>query len=162
MVLAIVLLLLVLMVSLARAGRCGECIAPLPRACASQTTGPHRGFAPGATAHRQPAAIADRNRLRAGPMPPPGGGGPLFQLPRQRAKAAQGGAVGWTQHRAIVALRPDVVVMSVSSRAGERLEALGVKVVTLEPKTHADVQRVLSPWPACSASPTMPRARCGA
>ena len=44
---------------------------------------------------------------------------------------------------AIVALRPDVVVMSVSSRAGERLEALGVKVVTLEPKTHADVQRVL-------------------
>ena len=45
---------------------------------------------------------------------------------------------------AIVALRPDVVVMSVSSRAGERLEALGVKVVTLEPKTHADVQRVLA------------------
>lgn len=44
---------------------------------------------------------------------------------------------------AIVALRPDVVVMSVSSRAGERLEALGVKVVTLEPKTQADVQRVL-------------------
>ncbi len=44
---------------------------------------------------------------------------------------------------AIVALRPDVVLMATSSRAGERLQALGVKVVALEPKTHADVQRVL-------------------
>ncbi|QBK05342.1 ABC transporter substrate-binding protein [Hylemonella gracilis] len=44
---------------------------------------------------------------------------------------------------AVVALRPDVVLLSVSSRAGERLEALGLKVVALEPKTHADVQRVL-------------------
>ncbi len=45
---------------------------------------------------------------------------------------------------AIVALRPDLVLMSVSSRASARLEALGVKVVALEPKTHADVQRVLA------------------
>lgn len=44
---------------------------------------------------------------------------------------------------AIVALRPDVVLMAKSSRVGERLEALGVKVVALEPKSHADVQRVL-------------------
>jgi iron complex transport system substrate-binding protein len=44
---------------------------------------------------------------------------------------------------AIVALRPDVVLMAVSSRADERLRALGIKVVTLEPKTHADVQRVM-------------------
>ena len=44
---------------------------------------------------------------------------------------------------AVVALRPDVVLMSVASRASERLEALGVTVVALEPKTHADVQRVL-------------------
>lgn len=43
----------------------------------------------------------------------------------------------------IVALRPEVVLMATSSRAGERLRALGVKVVALEPKTHADVQRVL-------------------
>jgi len=43
----------------------------------------------------------------------------------------------------IVALRPDVVLMAVSSRAGERLRALGIKVVALEPKTHADVQRVM-------------------
>lgn len=44
---------------------------------------------------------------------------------------------------AIVALKPDVVVMAVSSRAGERLRALGLNVVSLEPKTHADVQRIL-------------------
>ena len=43
----------------------------------------------------------------------------------------------------IVALKPDVVLMAKSSRAGERLEALGVKVFALEPKTHADVQRVM-------------------
>jgi len=44
---------------------------------------------------------------------------------------------------AIVALRPDVVLMATSSRAGERLRALGLKVVALEPKTYADVQRVM-------------------
>ena len=44
---------------------------------------------------------------------------------------------------AIVALRPDVVLMATSSRAQARLESLGLKVVALEPKTYADVQRVL-------------------
>ena len=44
---------------------------------------------------------------------------------------------------AVVALRPDVVLMATSSRGAARLEALGVTVVALEPKTHADVQRVL-------------------
>ena len=44
---------------------------------------------------------------------------------------------------AIVALKPDVVLIAKSSRAGERLEALGMKVMALEPKTHADVQRVM-------------------
>ena len=43
----------------------------------------------------------------------------------------------------IVALRPDVVLMATSSRAGDRLRALGIKVLALEPKTHADVQRVI-------------------
>lgn len=46
------------------------------------------------------------------------------------------------QIETIVALRPDVVLMATSSRAAPRLEALGLKVVALEPKTHADVQRV--------------------
>ena len=45
---------------------------------------------------------------------------------------------------AIVALRPDVVLMAVSSRLHERLQTLGIKVFALEPKTHADVRRVLS------------------
>ncbi len=44
---------------------------------------------------------------------------------------------------AVVALKPDVVVLATASRASARLEALGVKVVALEPKTHADVRRVL-------------------
>lgn len=44
---------------------------------------------------------------------------------------------------AIVALRPDVVLMATSSRVGERLQSLGIKVVALEPKNHADVKRVL-------------------
>jgi iron complex transport system substrate-binding protein len=43
----------------------------------------------------------------------------------------------------IVALKPDVVLMATSSRAGERLQALGLKVVALEPRSHADVQRVM-------------------
>jgi iron complex transport system substrate-binding protein len=44
---------------------------------------------------------------------------------------------------AIVALRPDVVLLATASRASARLEALGLKVVALEPRTSADVQRVL-------------------
>lgn len=44
---------------------------------------------------------------------------------------------------AVVALRPDVVLLATASRASARLEALGLKVVALEPRTHADVQRVL-------------------
>lgn len=44
---------------------------------------------------------------------------------------------------AVVAVRPDLVLVAASSRAAERMEALGVRVVVLEPKTHADVQRVL-------------------
>lgn len=44
---------------------------------------------------------------------------------------------------AVLALKPDVVLLATASRASARLEALGLKVVALEPKTHADVQRVL-------------------
>jgi iron complex transport system substrate-binding protein len=44
---------------------------------------------------------------------------------------------------AIVALKPDVVLAATSSRAGERLQALGLKVLMFEPQSHADVQRVL-------------------
>ena len=44
---------------------------------------------------------------------------------------------------AIVALKPDVVLVAASSRASARLEALGLAVVALETKNHADVRRVL-------------------
>ena len=44
---------------------------------------------------------------------------------------------------AIVALKPDVVLVSSASRASSRLEALGLKVLALETKSHADVKRVL-------------------
>ncbi|MDR3451991.1 MAG: helical backbone metal receptor [Rhodoferax sp.] len=45
---------------------------------------------------------------------------------------------------AIVALMPDVVLLATSSRASQRLESLGLKVVALEPKSYADVRRVLN------------------
>ena len=43
----------------------------------------------------------------------------------------------------IVALKPDVVLLGLSSRVIDRLEALGVTVVVLEPRSNADVRRVL-------------------
>ena len=43
---------------------------------------------------------------------------------------------------AIVALKPDLVLVAQSSRVADRLQALGLTVAVLEPKTHADVQRV--------------------
>lgn len=45
---------------------------------------------------------------------------------------------------AIVALKPDLVLMAESSRAADRLEALGLKVIALEPKNHAQVQVVIA------------------
>ncbi|MFG6430568.1 ABC transporter substrate-binding protein [Roseateles sp. LYH14W] len=44
----------------------------------------------------------------------------------------------------IAALKPDVVLVAVSSRVAERLRALGMKVVALEPRSYRDVQRVLT------------------
>jgi iron complex transport system substrate-binding protein len=44
----------------------------------------------------------------------------------------------------VVAVRPDVVLMATSSRAVQRLESLGLKVVALEPHNAADVQRVIA------------------
>ena len=45
---------------------------------------------------------------------------------------------------AIVALKPDIVLLATSSPALARLQALGIKVIALEPKNHADVRRVLA------------------
>ncbi len=44
---------------------------------------------------------------------------------------------------AIVALKPDLVLVSMASRSVARLQALGLKVVALEPRTHADAQAML-------------------
>ena len=44
---------------------------------------------------------------------------------------------------AVVAQKPDLVLLAKSSRVVERLETLGLKVVVLEPKNHADMRRVL-------------------
>jgi len=45
---------------------------------------------------------------------------------------------------AIVALKPDLVLLATSSRAAARLQSLGVTVVALEPRSYADMQRVLA------------------
>lgn len=43
----------------------------------------------------------------------------------------------------LVAQKPDLVLLAGSTRGVERLQALGITVLRLEPRTHADVQRVL-------------------
>ncbi|MDP3222339.1 MAG: helical backbone metal receptor, partial [Rubrivivax sp.] len=48
-----------------------------------------------------------------------------------------------TQIERLVALKPDVVLVAGSSRAIDRLEALGQRVVVLEPKNLQDTERVL-------------------
>ncbi len=44
---------------------------------------------------------------------------------------------------AIAALKPDLVLMSTSTRAAERLQALGIKVLAMNPDKQSDVQRIL-------------------
>jgi len=48
-----------------------------------------------------------------------------------------------TQVERLLALKPDLVLLAGSSRAVDRLEGLGVRVLVLEPKTLQDTQRVL-------------------
>jgi iron complex transport system substrate-binding protein len=45
---------------------------------------------------------------------------------------------------AIVAQRPDLVLLAGSSRVAARLESLGLKVMALEPKTHGDMRQAIS------------------
>jgi iron complex transport system substrate-binding protein len=44
----------------------------------------------------------------------------------------------------VVATKPDLVLMGTSARGADRLTALGLKVLSLEPRSHADVQRVIA------------------
>ena len=43
----------------------------------------------------------------------------------------------------VVAAKPDLVLMATSARGAERFTALGITVLSLEPRSHADVQRVM-------------------
>lgn len=60
----------------------------------------------------------------------------VTQLPRM------GGGID-PNLESVVAAKPDLVLMATSARGAERLQALGLTVLALEPRTHADVQRVL-------------------
>jgi iron complex transport system substrate-binding protein len=53
------------------------------------------------------------------------------------------GGLDDTQLEALVRLKPDLVLLAKSARSIQRLEALGIPVLALEPQTHADVHRVL-------------------
>jgi iron complex transport system substrate-binding protein len=53
------------------------------------------------------------------------------------------GGLDDTNIEAVVALKPDVVLTTPSSRVTARLQAVGLTVVTLEAKTSKDVQRLL-------------------
>ena len=53
------------------------------------------------------------------------------------------GGLDDAQSELIVALRPDVVLVSESMRVSDRLESLGLKVLVLETRNHADVKNTL-------------------
>jgi iron complex transport system substrate-binding protein len=54
------------------------------------------------------------------------------------------GGMDDTNVELIASLKPDVVLVAVASRVSDRLRALGLKVVALEPRSYKDVQRVLN------------------
>ena len=53
----------------------------------------------------------------------------------------------------IVALKPDLVLAAGSTRGADRLQALGLNVLRLEPRNHADAQRV---WRAVAQALNVP------
>jgi iron complex transport system substrate-binding protein len=63
--------------------------------------------------------------------------------PADIARLPHLGGLEDAQIEAIAALKPDVVLASSASRAMDRLEALGFKVLRLKSETHADVRRTL-------------------
>ena len=54
------------------------------------------------------------------------------------------GGLDDAQIERIVALKPELVLAATSARVIDRLEGLGLKVMVLEPRNHADVKRSLS------------------
>ena len=54
------------------------------------------------------------------------------------------GGLDDTQIERLAALKPDLVLAAVSTRAVERLEALGLPVLALEPRNRADTRRTIT------------------
>ena len=63
--------------------------------------------------------------------------------PAQAAALPRVGGLEDAQVEQIVSLRPDLVLLGPRSRAGERLQALGVPVLSVDARTHADLMRSL-------------------
>ena len=62
--------------------------------------------------------------------------GSIAKLPRM------GGGID-PNIESVVAAKPDLVLMATSARGAERFTSLGLTVLALEPRSHADVQRVV-------------------
>lgn len=63
--------------------------------------------------------------------------------PAEVARVPQVGGLEDAQIERIVSLKPDLVLAAASSRAVDRLEALGLTVAVLEPRTHASARRAM-------------------
>ncbi|MCY4747005.1 helical backbone metal receptor [Pelomonas sp. UHG3] len=63
--------------------------------------------------------------------------------PAQADALPKVGGLDDTHVEMIAALRPDVVLVATASRVTDRLRALGLPVIALEPRSYRDVQRVL-------------------
>jgi len=74
-------------------------------------------------------------------------------FPPQVRGLPQVGGLEDTLVERIVALRPDLVLAPSSSRAIDRLEGLGLRVLALEPKGYADTRRVLGAVAAALGTP---------
>ena len=74
--------------------------------------------------------------------------------PKSVAALPKLGGLEDTPIERIVALKPDVVFAATSSRAIDRLEALGLHVITLEPKSLKDTQRVIGVVAQALADPS--------
>jgi iron complex transport system substrate-binding protein len=62
--------------------------------------------------------------------------------PAMVAKLPKTGGLDDANVELIASLKPDVVLLAMSSRVTERLESLGIKVMALEPRSYEDVARV--------------------
>ena len=74
-------------------------------------------------------------------------------FPPQVRRLPQVGGLEDSLVERIVALRPDLVLAPSSSRAIDRLEGLGLRVLALEPKGYADTRRVLDAIAAALGTP---------